>query len=76
MPMLNAAREEVRAAFQKNSGLRAGDPATEAGVKHAEEVAKILLENVVQGRNDGDNKYSKLISFHFTPKFYDFFSLW
>ncbi len=57
--MLHAAREEVRVNFRKNRGLAVGDAQTSEMVNHAEEVAKILLQNVVQGKHEGDNKYSK-----------------
>ena len=57
--MLHAAREEIKANFRKNSGLEIGSPAATSGIAHAEEVPKILLANIVQGKHQGDNKYSK-----------------
>tara|TARA_R110002060_G_scaffold12775_10_gene18161 strand:- start:198 stop:341 length:144 start_codon:yes stop_codon:yes gene_type:complete len=35
------------------------DPALAPAIAHAEEVAKILRENVVQGKLEGDDRYSK-----------------
>jgi len=47
-PLLKAARSEAHNAFRKNEALQSGE--LESAVKHAEEVAKILRENVVQGK--------------------------
>jgi hypothetical protein len=35
------------------------DPALAPAIAHAEEVAKILRENVVQGKLEGDDRYSE-----------------
>lgn len=49
-PLLHAARSEARNNFRKNASLQPNDPALAAAVKHAEEVAQILRQNVVQGK--------------------------
>ena len=49
-PLLHAARSEARNNFRKNASLQSNDPALAAAIKHAEEVAQILRQNVVQGR--------------------------
>lgn len=49
-PLLKAARSEARNNFRSNASLSAGSPEALAAVKHAEEVAQILKQNVVQGR--------------------------
>ncbi|KAI1124301.1 hypothetical protein F5Y10DRAFT_31913 [Nemania abortiva] len=51
---LNAARANIREAFLKNAALEPASPEYLAAMKHAEEVAKILRENVVQGKREGD----------------------
>lgn len=61
MPLLTAARKEARSGFQKNAALSLEDPALAPAIAHAEEVAKILKENVVQGKLDGDDRYSEYI---------------
>lgn len=60
--MLHAARFEARNAFRKNATLQQGDPALGPAIAHAEEVAKILRENVVQGKRvdkEGEGRYSE-----------------
>jgi len=57
LPLLHAARQEARNGFQKNSAILVEDPALASAIAHAEEVAQILRQNVVQGKHDGDNKY-------------------
>ena len=60
IPLLHAARAEARNSFLKNATLQPEDPALAAAIKHAEEVAIILRENVVQGeknRGRGEEKY-------------------
>jgi hypothetical protein len=61
--LLHAARVEARHAFQENATLSPDSPKTAAAVAHAEEVAQILKENVVQGKKEGDNLYSQLFCF-------------
>ncbi|RDL41488.1 Uncharacterized protein BP5553_01467 [Venustampulla echinocandica] len=57
LPLLHAARQEARNGFRKNSNLSPEDPALAPAIAHAEDVAKILMENVVQGEHKGDNMY-------------------
>ncbi|KAI0190406.1 hypothetical protein EV127DRAFT_90926 [Xylaria flabelliformis] len=52
--MLNAARSSIREGFRANAALEPSSPEFPAAVKHAEEVATILRQNVVQGKKDGD----------------------
>ena len=61
MPILIAAREQVRAGFLEKRGLNPSDNDTTVAIRHAEDVAKILRENVVQGKQaEGkENTYSK-----------------
>ncbi len=59
MPLLHAARKEARNGFRKNASLSPEDPALAPAIAHAEEVAKILRENIVQGKLE-DDKYSRL----------------
>lgn len=52
--MLNAARSSIRESFRANATLEPTSPEFPAAVKHAEEVALILRQNVVQGKKEGD----------------------
>jgi complex III assembly factor LYRM7 len=52
--VLNAARGSIRDGFRANAALQPTSPEYPAAVKHAEEVAKILRENVVQGKKEGE----------------------
>jgi len=63
-PLLHAARAEARNGFQQNVTLSPGSPELAAAVAHAEEVAQILKENVVQGKKEGDNLYKLRIHEH------------
>lgn len=57
--MLSAARMEVRKNFENNRTLAAGSDELTQQVAFAEEVAKFLKENVVQGHlKDGEGNYS------------------
>jgi ABC-type antimicrobial peptide transport system ATPase subunit len=58
--LLHAAQIQAREAFKSNASLAPNDPATMSAIEHAESVAKILRENVVQGKHVGDDKYSTL----------------
>ncbi|KAL3418938.1 hypothetical protein PVAG01_09158 [Phlyctema vagabunda] len=64
LPLLTAARQEARNGFRKNAALSPDDPALATAIAHAEEVAQILKQNVVQGKNLGDNKYKLNIHEH------------
>ncbi|RMZ71536.1 Mitochondrial zinc maintenance 1 mitochondrial [Pyrenophora seminiperda CCB06] len=50
MNTLFAARAEARKIFESNRNLRIGSEELEKSLVHAEEVAKFLRENVVQGQ--------------------------
>ncbi|KAI1744769.1 hypothetical protein F4680DRAFT_235063 [Xylaria scruposa] len=52
--MLTAARSSIREGFRANAALEPSSPEFPAAVKHADEVATILRQNVVQGKKDGD----------------------
>jgi len=60
MPTLFAARAEARRKFESNRGLPAGSEEMSNQIAHAEEVAKFLRENVVQGQATGDTDNYKL----------------
>jgi len=52
----------VPSSFRKNATMEQGDPALGPAIAHAEEVAKILRENVVQGKRvdkEGEERYSE-----------------
>ncbi|KAF9697180.1 hypothetical protein EKO04_004640 [Ascochyta lentis] len=54
--VLSAARVEVRKNFETNRHLQTGSEEFQKQIAHAEEVAKFLRENVVQGQaTEGDN---------------------
>ncbi|KAI1296433.1 hypothetical protein F5Y03DRAFT_398773 [Xylaria venustula] len=53
-PTLSAARISIRQGFRANAALEPTSPEFLAAVKHAEEVAMILRQNVVQGKKEGD----------------------
>jgi len=55
--LLHAAQQQARDAFRTNASLVSNDPAAISAIEHAESVAKILRENVVQGKYVGEDKY-------------------
>jgi complex III assembly factor LYRM7 len=55
MNTLFAARAEVRKNFESNRHLSAGSEELSKQIIHAEEVAKFLRENVVQGQRAAEN---------------------
>jgi len=57
LPLLTAARQEARTAFQAQASLGPEDPALGLAIAHAEQVSKILVENIVQGKHEGGDKY-------------------
>ncbi len=61
LPVLNAARQEVRNAFRKNASLREGDPDLALAIAHAEDVSRILMENIVQGIKTEEDRYSECV---------------
>ncbi|CAJ2503496.1 Uu.00g108900.m01.CDS01 [Anthostomella pinea] len=52
--VLTAARSSIREGFRANVSLEPSNPNFAASIKHAEEVAAMLRQNIVQGRKDGD----------------------
>lgn len=61
--LLHAAQAQARGAFRENASLAPEDPLAVKAITHAKEVSAILRENIVQGKNVGDNKYSMCL-FH------------
>lgn len=68
LPLLHAARAEARNNFRKNASLEPNDPAVAEAVKHAEAVALILKQNIVQGKKiegeSNEDRYSMLATSH------------
>ncbi|KAL1610407.1 Mitochondrial zinc maintenance protein 1, mitochondrial [Paraconiothyrium brasiliense] len=63
--MLSAARLEARKNFENNRGLATGSEEYTKSIAHAEEVAKFLKENVVQGQaTDTEGSYKLNIHEH------------
>jgi complex III assembly factor LYRM7 len=60
--ILFAARQQARQNFEANRGLSSGSDELSKQISHAEEVAKFLRENVVQGQamDTGAESYSTL----------------
>jgi hypothetical protein len=56
--VLSAARVEVRKNFESNRHLQTGSEEFQKSLAHANEVAKFLRENVVQGEATEGDKYS------------------
>ncbi|MCJ1305431.1 Mitochondrial zinc maintenance protein 1, mitochondrial [Hypocenomyce scalaris] len=59
--LLTAARHEARKDFDTNRSLSSSNPEAAAGIAHAEDVARILRQNVVQGEkvSEEGEKYRK-----------------
>jgi complex III assembly factor LYRM7 len=58
---LTAARRAARDGFEKGRHLPLGSEEVSKQIHHAQDVAKILRENVLQGATtDGDHKFSKI----------------
>ncbi|KAI0130536.1 hypothetical protein BJ170DRAFT_594045 [Xylariales sp. AK1849] len=53
-PILNAARHQIRSGFREHASLETSSAEVGEHIKHAEDVATILKQNVVQGRKQGD----------------------
>ncbi|KAI0521742.1 hypothetical protein F5B22DRAFT_643907 [Xylaria bambusicola] len=51
---LAAARSSIRQGFLANASLEPTSPEYPTAIKHAEEVATILRQNVVQGKREGE----------------------
>ncbi|KAF2761243.1 putative mitochondrial zinc maintenance protein 1, mitochondrial [Pseudovirgaria hyperparasitica] len=62
--MLSAARNQARTAFESNRHLSPGTPEFAEQVEHAEGVAQILRQNVVQGKQEEDGRYKLGIHEH------------
>ncbi|KAI0886392.1 uncharacterized protein GGS22DRAFT_128183 [Annulohypoxylon maeteangense] len=52
--VLSAARSSIREGFRANASLEPTNPEVPGAIKHAEEVAAILRQNIVQGKKDGE----------------------
>lgn len=52
--VLTAATEQIRQGFRDMRSMPPSDPAVQAAVQHAQEVASFLRSNVVQGKKEGD----------------------
>ncbi|KAG6355466.1 hypothetical protein INS49_003428 [Diaporthe citri] len=57
--LLTNARDQIRAGFREKAALSPSDPAVAPAVQHAQQIAAMLRENVVQGRNEGDGRYTQ-----------------
>lgn len=55
--MLTGARLQARTAFEKGRALQPGSEEFRKGVEHAESVAMILRQNVVQGEAEGEGEH-------------------
>ncbi|KXT05530.1 hypothetical protein AC578_3712 [Pseudocercospora eumusae] len=67
MPTLSASRVFARSEFHKNKSLKPDSTEAAQGIEHAQGVTQILRENVVQGKNLGNEKY-KLNIHEFTQR--------
>ncbi|RMY88343.1 hypothetical protein D0861_04876 [Hortaea werneckii] len=61
---LVASRKLAHESFAKNRRLEVGGIEAGQGIEHAQGVAQILRENVVQGKNTGGEKYKLNIHEH------------
>ncbi|KAI1635259.1 hypothetical protein F4809DRAFT_465330 [Biscogniauxia mediterranea] len=52
--VLTAARASIREGFRAKASLEPSNPELPGAIKHAEEVASILRQNVVQGKKEGE----------------------
>lgn len=59
LPILSAAQVQIRSEFRQKASLDPSDESIPAAIAHAEEVAKVLRENIVQGKQmeEKDNTY-------------------
>lgn len=64
--LLTAAHDSARRAFEENRMLSPNGTEALGGIAHAEEVARVLRHNVVQGVRQGESveKYSMLSLSH------------
>ncbi|KAG7133150.1 Mitochondrial zinc maintenance protein 1 like [Verticillium longisporum] len=56
-PVLAAARQQIRDNFREKSTLPANDPTIQPMIQKAEEVAKFLRHNLVQGQAQGNDSF-------------------
>jgi complex III assembly factor LYRM7 len=64
MPTLTAARAQARRDFDSNRNLRVGSEELQKSLVFADEVAKFLRENVVQGQSKDGTNYNLNIHKH------------
>ncbi|KAK5656400.1 hypothetical protein OQA88_4781 [Cercophora sp. LCS_1] len=57
LPVLTAARTQIRQGFRDKASLSPTDPEIQPAIQHAEEVANFLRTNLVQGKKNEDNVY-------------------
>ncbi|OHE90643.1 hypothetical protein CORC01_14062 [Colletotrichum orchidophilum] len=57
--VLTAAQQQIRQGFRDQATLTSTDPAYSSAIQKAEDIAKILRQNVVQGKQD-DSRVFKL----------------
>ncbi|KAK1596987.1 uncharacterized protein LY79DRAFT_37739 [Colletotrichum navitas] len=55
--VLTAARQQIRQGFRDQASLAPTSPAYGQAIQKAEDIAKILRENVVQGKQDESSTY-------------------
>ncbi|KAK8098982.1 uncharacterized protein PG998_012223 [Apiospora kogelbergensis] len=53
-PILQAAQNQIRMGFRQHAELKPSDPKYAEEFQHAQDVATILKQNVVQGKREGD----------------------
>ena len=68
--MLHGARLKAREAFEQAQGLVEGSEETSKSIQHAEDVARILRENVVQGEADARNDQYSMWRFMLEARVY------
>ncbi|EXA39845.1 hypothetical protein FOQG_14353 [Fusarium oxysporum f. sp. raphani 54005] len=61
-PILSAAQLQIRNEFRQKASIDAADAS--AAIKHAEEVAKVLRQNVVQGQRTEEGKDTFKLRIH------------
>ncbi|KAH7230421.1 uncharacterized protein BKA55DRAFT_598659 [Fusarium redolens] len=61
-PILSAAQLQIRNEFRQKASINASD--APAAIKHAEDVAKVLRQNVVQGQRTEEGKDTFKLRIH------------
>jgi complex III assembly factor LYRM7 len=60
LPMLHASQAQARQGFEDKRSLESSSEEVVKAIEHAEGVAEILRQNIVQGRKgDGEHSYSE-----------------